>query len=155
MKNRTVTPALVVLVLNLALGVACTLLPPVVMGFLSLLRDVLGVLILPFSFLFGLAGWSTDLSYVAGGGTGFMPDSLRHPFRAIGAAGLLAFSVVCSVTACNVPEGAWTERIAAPVMTLAALLLVGWDPGLILLPALALQMYALRYPTMQLPGRRA
>lgn len=62
MKNSTATPALALLVLDVALGVACVLLPPVVMGFVGLLRDVFGVLVLPFSFLFGLAGWSSDLS---------------------------------------------------------------------------------------------
>lgn len=62
MKNSSVTPALVFLVVDVALGVAFVLLPPVVMSFLMLLKDVFGVLILPFSFLFGLAGWSSDAS---------------------------------------------------------------------------------------------
>ncbi|MFT8676513.1 MAG: hypothetical protein ABF990_13215 [Acetobacter sp.] len=153
MKAGKVAPALVLLVVDLAVGVACVLLPPIVMGFLAILRDVFGVLLLPFTFLLGLAGWSSDLSSLETMHAGFLPDSINHPFRALAAAGLLAMAAMCSVLASNVPDGARMERSLAPVFTVVAMLLVGWDPGLVVLPALVLQIFALRHPGMEMPRR--
>nr|WP_243444383.1 hypothetical protein [Acetobacter persici] len=126
MKNNSVTPALVVLVVDVALGVAFVLLPPVVMGFLMLLKDVFGVLILPFSFLFGLAGWSSDMSSLDSVMGGLTPSMLRHPFRAITAAAFIAVGGLCSVLACSSPRAAHAERIVAPILTLAAIGLWVW-----------------------------
>lgn len=154
MKNNSVTPALVVLVVDVALGVAFVLLPPVVMGFLMLLKDVFGVLILPFSFLFGLAGWSSDMSSLDSVMGGLTPSMLRHPFRAITAAAFIAVGGLCSVLACSSPRAAHAERIVAPVLTLAAIGLMGLEVGLVLLPALLLQLSALRYPEMDFFSRR-
>lgn len=148
MKNKTATPALALLVLDVALGVACMVLPPVVMGFVGLLRDVFGVLVLPFSFLFGLAGWSSDLSSLSSVQDGLVPVVTNHPLYAVMAAGLLGVGGVCSVLACNTPEGAQVERIAAPVLTAAAMIMAGWDPGLIALPAFILQILCFWYPTL-------
>ncbi|MFT9064157.1 MAG: hypothetical protein ABF430_10170 [Acetobacter persici] len=154
MKNNSVTPALVVLVVDVALGVAFVLLPPVVMGFLMLLKDVFGVLILPFSFLFGLAGWSSDMSSLDSVMGGLTPSVLRHPFRAITAAAFIAVGGLCSVLACSSPRAAHAERIVAPILTLAAIGLMGLEVGVVLLPALLLQISALRYPEMDFFSRR-
>ncbi|KDE19420.1 hypothetical protein AZ09_11825 [Acetobacter aceti 1023] len=148
MRNPPVTPALVLLVADIAVGVACVLLPPVVMGFLALLKDIFGVLILPFSFLFGLAGWSSDMSSLETMQGGLVPDMMAHPFRAVSAAALLVVGGACSLMACGTPDGARMERNLAPVFTFAAMVLVGFDPGLVVLPAFVLQLLALRYPTM-------
>lgn len=154
MKNNPVTPALALLVLDVALGVACVLLPPVVMGFVGLLRDVFGVLVLPFSFLFGLAGWSSDLSSLSSVHDGLMPDAVTHPLYAVMAAGALGVGGVCSVLACNTPDGAKVERAAAPVLTALAILMAGWDPGLIFLPAFVLQILCFWNPTLAFSWRR-
>ncbi|GCD51913.1 hypothetical protein [Acetobacter pasteurianus] len=148
MRNPPVTPALVLLVADIAVGVACVLLPPLVMGFLALLKDIFGVLILPFSFLFGLAGWSSDMSSLETMQGGLVPDMMAHPFRAASAAALLVVGGACSLMACGTPDGARMERNLAPVFTFAAMVLVGVDPGLIVLPAFVLQLLALRYPAM-------
>lgn len=89
MIGKTATPALAFLVLDVVVGVACMLLPPVVMGFVGLLRDVFGVLVLPFSFLFGLAGWSSDLSTLSSVQDGLAPQAGGYPLYAIMAAVLL------------------------------------------------------------------
>ncbi|CEF55177.1 hypothetical protein [Acetobacter ghanensis] len=154
MKNSTATPALALLVLDVALGVACVLLPPVVMGFVGLLRDVFGVLVLPFSFLFGLAGWSSDLSSLSSVHDGLMPGATTHPLYAVMAAGLLGVGGVCSVLACNTPEGAKVERAVAPIATGLAIVAAGWDPGLIVLPAFVLQILCFWYPTLAFSFRR-
>lgn len=154
MKNNTVTPALALLVLDVALGVACVLLPPVVMGFVGLLREVFGVLVLPFSFLFGLAGWSSDLSSLSSMHDGLVPVTTTHPLYAIMAAGLLGVGGVCSVLACNAPEGAKLERVIAPVLTALAIVMAGWDPGLIVIPAFILQILCFWYPTLSFSFRR-
>ncbi|GAN67977.1 hypothetical protein [Acetobacter orleanensis] len=154
MKNNSVTPALVFLVVDVALGVAFVLLPPVVMSFLMLLKDVFGVLILPFSFLFGLAGWSSDMSSLGSVMGGLTPTMLRHPFRAIIAAAFIAVGGLCSVLACSSPRAAHVERIIAPLLTVAAIALMGLELAVILLPALLLQLSALRYPEMDFFSRR-
>lgn len=142
------------LVADIAVGVACVLLPPLVMGFLALLKDIFGVLILPFSFLFGLAGWSSDMSSLETMQGGLVPDMMAHPFRAASAASaasaaaLLVVGGACSLMACGTPDGARMERNLAPVFTFAAMVLVGVDPGLVVLPAFVLQLLALRYPAM-------
>lgn len=154
MKNNSVTPALVFLVVDVALGVAFVLLPPVVMSFLMLLKDVFGVLILPFSFLFGLAGWSSDMSSLDSVMGGLTPTMLHHPFRAVIAAAFIAVGGLCSVLACSSPRAAHVERIIAPLLTVAAIALMGLELGVILLPALLLQLSALRYPEMDFLKRR-
>ena len=148
MKNNTATPALAFLVLDVAVGVACVVLPPVVMGFVGLLRDVFGVLVLPFSFLFGLAGWSSDLSSLSSVHDGLTPQTTSHPLYAVMAAVALGVGGVCSVLACNTPEGARVERAVAPVLTGLAILMVGLDPGLIVLPAFILQILCFWRPTL-------
>lgn len=154
MKNNSVTPALVFLVVDVALGVAFVLLPPVVMSFLMLLKDVFGVLILPFSFLFGLAGWSSDMSSLDSVMGGLTPTMLHHPFRAVIAAAFIAVGGLCSVLACSSPRAAHVERVIAPLLTVAAIALMGLELGVILLPALLLQLSALRYPEMDFLKRR-
>lgn len=154
MKNSSVTPALVFLVVDVALGVAFVLLPPVVMSFLMLLKDVFGVLILPFSFLFGLAGWSSSMSSLDSVMGGLTPAMLRHPFRAVIAAVFIAVGGLCSVLACSSPRAAHVERIVAPLLTVAAIGLMGLELGIILLPALLLQLSALRYPEMDFFTRK-
>lgn len=154
MKNNSATPALVFLIADVALGVAFVLLPPVVMSFLVLLKDVFGVLILPFTFLFGLAGWSSDMSSLDSVMGGLAPSMLRHPFRAITAAALIAIGGLCSVLAFSSPRAAHMERIIAPILTVIAIGLAGLDVGVILLPALLIQLSALRYPEMDFFTRR-
>ncbi len=154
MKNRVATPALAFLVLDVAVGVAWMLLPPVVMGFVGLLQDVFGVLVLPFSFLFGLAGWSSDLSSLSSVQDGLAPQVASHPLYGIMAAGLVGVGGVCSVLACNTPEGARVERIAAPVLTGLAMVMVGWDPGLVVLPAFILQILCFWYPKLAFSLRK-
>lgn len=154
MKNNSVTPALAFLIADVALGVAFVLLPPVVLGFLVLLKDVFGVLILPFSFLFGLAGWSSDMSSLDSVMGGLTPSMLRHPIRAVIAAAFIALGGLCSVLACSSPRAAHVERLVAPVFTVVAILLMGVDVGLVLLPALLLQLSALRYPELDFFTRR-
>lgn len=153
MKNNTATPALALLVLDVALGVACVVLPPVVMGFVGLLRDVFGVLVLPFSFLFGLAGWSSDMSSLSSVHDGLLPQSTSHPLYAVMAAAALGVGGVCSVLACNTPQGARVERAAAPILTGLAMIMVGFDPGLIVLPAFILQILCFWYPTLSFSSR--
>ena len=148
MHTKTATPALTLLVLDVAVGVASMLLPPVIMGFVGLLQDVFGVLVLPFSFLFGLAGWSSDLSSLSSMNDGLVPQASSHPLYAIMAAGLVGLGGVCSVLACNTPKGARSERAAAPVLTGIAMLMTGWDPGLLVLPAFILQILCFWYPTL-------
>lgn len=87
------------------------------MGFLLLLKDVFGVLVLPFTFLFGLAGWSSDMSSLDSVMGGLTPNVLRHPFRAISAAIMIAVGGLCSVLACGSPRAAVVERRMAPLYT--------------------------------------
>lgn len=154
MKNTTITPALVFLIADVAVGVAFLLLPPLVMGFLLLLKDVFGVLVLPFTFLFGLAGWSSDMSSLDSVMGGLTPNVLRHPFRAISAAVMLAVGGLCSVLACGSPLAAQVERRLAPLFTLGAVLLGGPELGLIMLPAFLIQLGALRRPEMNFFSRK-
>lgn len=79
---------------------------------------------------------------------------LRHPFRAIMAAAFIAVGGLCSVLACGSPRAAQVERIVAPLLTVAAIGLMGLDLAIILLPALLLQLSALRYPEMDFFTRR-
>lgn len=153
MKNASVTPALVFLIADAAVGVAFVLLPPLVMGFLLLLKDVFGVLVLPFTFLFGLAGWSSDMSSLDSVMGGLTPNVLRHPFRAISAAIMIAVGGLCSVLACGSPRAAVVERRMAPLFTLGAVVLMGPELGLIMLPAFLLQLAALRRPEMDFFSR--
>mgnify|MGYP004709625449 FL=1 len=153
MIGKTATPALAFLVLDVVVGVACMLLPPVVMGFVGLLRDVFGVLVLPFSFLFGLAGWSSDLSTLSSVQDGLAPQAGGYPLYAIMAAALLGVGGVCSVLACNTPNGARVERAAAPILTGLAMIMAGWDPGLIGLPPFILQIMCFWRPTLAFSSR--
>lgn len=154
MKNNTVTPALFFLIADIAVGVAFILLPPLVISFLLLLKDIFGVLVLPFTFLFGLAGWSSDMSSLDSVMGGLTPNVTHHPFQAISAAGLLAVSGLCSVLACAAPYGARVERGLAPVFTALAMVLGGIELGFILLPGLIIQLYALRRPEMDFLSRK-
>lgn len=84
---------------------------------------------------------------------GLTPSMLRHPFRAIIAAAFIAVGGLCSVLACGSPRAAHVERIIAPLLTIAAIGLMGVEVGVILLPALLLQLSALRYPEMDFFSR--
>ncbi|MFT8591550.1 MAG: hypothetical protein ABF746_10060 [Acetobacter orientalis] len=153
MKNTPVTPALVFLVVNAAVGVAFVLLPPLVISFLLLLKDIFSVLVLPFTFLFGLAGWSSDMSSLDSVMGGVTPNVLRHPFQAAFAALCIGVGGLCSVLAAATPEGAQVERRLAPVFTLGAMVLGGVDLALILLPCLGIQLYTLKRPGMDFFSR--
>lgn len=154
MKNMTVTPALVFLVVDVAVGVAFLLLPPLVISFLLLLKDIFGVLVLPFTFLFGLAGWSSDATSLDSVMGGLTPTVLRHPFQAAAAALCLAVGGLCSVFAAATPEGAQIERRLAPLFTVVAMALGGLDLSLIMLLGLVIQLYTLKYPAMDFFPRK-
>ena len=87
-----VTFGFVVLVLDLAVGIGFVLVPLIVVGFLALLRDVFGVLLLPFSFLLGLAGWSADQKSLHAMQAGFLPGDSAHGVRAAVCVGRLLYT---------------------------------------------------------------
>lgn len=153
MKNTPVTPALVLLVVDAAVGIAFMLLPPLVISFLLLLKDIFSVLVLPFTFLFGLAGWSSDMSSLDSVMGGMTPNVLRHPFQAISAAVCIGVGGLCSVLAAATPEGAQIERRLAPVFTVVAMVLGGIDLAFIMLPCLGIQLYTLKRPEMDFFSR--
>ncbi|MFT8369106.1 MAG: hypothetical protein ABF888_04105 [Acetobacter papayae] len=144
-----------VLVLDLAVGIGFVLVPLMIVGFLSLLRDVFGVLLLPFSFLLGLAGWSADQKTLHAMQTGFLPDGSAHMLRAGSIILLLAVSILCSVLASRrVGQSVCVERWLAPCLTGIAAWLGGGTLALVLLPAFFLQCAALRYPGLRIAGAR-
>lgn len=145
----------VVLVLDLAVGIGFVLVPLLIVGFLSLLRDVFGVLLLPFSFLLGLADWSADQKTLHAMQVGFLPDGSTHVLRAGCVVLLLVVSGVCSVLASRrVAQPVSLERWLAPCLTALAAWLGSGSLVPVLLPAFLLQCAALRYPALQRAGAR-
>lgn len=131
--------AIVTVVASTAAAIAMLMMGPLLDGLLLLLRDVFGVLALPFSFLFGMAG-NTDhaarLDHVMGGMGAGLP---RHPARALGAAALCALNVVLFLLAhfSQAPgTGARLLTGGAAATALAAGWLGGPAVALVLLPGL-------------------
>jgi hypothetical protein len=66
---------------------------------------------------------------------------------------MIAVGGLCSVLACGSPRAAVVERRIAPLFTLGAVVLMGPELGLIMLPAFLLQLAALRRPEMDFFSR--
>ncbi|CAP57062.1 putative membrane protein [Gluconacetobacter diazotrophicus PA1 5] len=125
-------------------AVAILMMAPLISGLFLLLRDVFGALILPFSFLFGMAGrteHAAPLGQVVGG---MGSDLLNHPVRALAAALLCALSTGLFLLARG--GGA---RMMLGGAALAAIL-AGWLGGpaiyLVLLPGLSVECLCLLRP---------
>ncbi|CUW47480.1 hypothetical protein IFJ82_05700 [Novacetimonas hansenii] len=141
MHDHPITPGqqrrigLLIVALSTSSSVAILLLIPLVSGFVGLLRDVLSVLILPFSLMFGMSGTSVDQSSALsqiidsmGHGAG------QHPWRtAIGAitgvGGAFAFVMAERV-------GGRLAYITAMIATAVAMGLCGLPGAAFLLPTL-------------------
>lgn len=145
--------AIVLVVTSMAGAAAILMMAPLVNGLFLLLRDIFGILFLPFSFLFGMAG-QTDHARVMGnivGGMGM--ELLSHPLRTLAAAIASAASAVLFVVALG-PAG----RIVMAASLAAGLLafwLAGAATGMILLPGLLIEiLYLLRpaRPRGAMPG---
>lgn len=155
LSTRLATFGCVVLVLDLAVGIGFVLVPLLIVGFLSLLRDVFGVLLLPFSLLLGLAGWSADQKTLHVMQAGFLPEGSVHALRAGSIVLLLVVSGACSVLARRrVAQPVSLERWLAPCLTALAAWLGSGSLPLVLLPAFLLQCTALRYPALRSAGAR-
>ncbi|PYD47685.1 hypothetical protein C3920_08670 [Novacetimonas pomaceti] len=152
MHDHPMTPAqqrrigLVIVALSTSSSVAILLLIPLVSGLVSLLRDVLSVLILPFSLMFGMSGTSVDQSSALsqiidsmGHGAG------QHPLRTaagavIGIGGAFAFVMAERV-------GGRLAYITAMVATGVAMGLCGFPVAAFLLPAILTEgIFALSPP---------
>ena len=153
--SRMAMLGFVVLVIDLAAGIGFVLVPLLIVGFLSLLRDVFGVLLLPFSFLLGLAGWSADQKTLHAMQAGFLPDGGAHALRAGCVVLALVVSLVCSVLASRrTGRAVGFESWLAPCLTALAAWQEGGSLALVLLPAFLLQCVALRYPGLRRAGAR-
>ncbi|MBB2204930.1 hypothetical protein HLH27_07865 [Gluconacetobacter takamatsuzukensis] len=122
---------------------AILMMAPLVNGLFLLLRDIFGILFLPFSFLFGMAG-QTDHARIMGNLVGGMgTDLLSHPLRTLVAAMAGAGSAVLFVLGLGpAGRGAMAASLAAGLL---AFWLGGMATGMILLPGLAIEaLYLLR-----------
>jgi hypothetical protein len=131
-------------------ALAMLVLPPLVGGLLVLLRDVFGVLTLPFSLLFGMAGWNGDadgLDRIVGG---MAPQILHHPIRAfMGAVGIV-FGAVMSVLGRRLLSR--PAQLAAPALVLAGGLAAGVPVIFIVMPAIIIETaLAFTRPVCPLP----
>ncbi|GBQ97918.1 hypothetical protein GLI01_21600 [Gluconacetobacter liquefaciens] len=146
--------AIVLVVACMGGAAAILMMAPLVNGLFLLLRDIFGILFLPFSFLFGMAG-QTDHAHIMGNVVGGMgTDLLSHPVRTLAAAAASAFSAVLFVVALG-PAGRGV--MAASLATgLVAFWLGGLTTGMILLPGLMIEiLYLLRpaRPRDAMPGQ--
>ncbi|MCJ8354839.1 hypothetical protein [Novacetimonas hansenii] len=141
MHDHPITPGqqrrigLLIVALSTSSSVAILLLIPLVSGFVGLLRDVLSVLILPFSLMFGMSGTSVDQSSALSQIIDSMGHGARqHPWRtAIGAitgvGGAFAFVMAERV-------GGRLAYITAMIATAVAMGLCGLLGAAFLLPTL-------------------
>jgi len=124
-------------VADVGAALALLLLPPVLAGLLMLLRDVFGVLTLPFTVLFGMAGWdsnATGLDRIVGG---IAPDLFHHPIRAFLGALTIIMGAVLSILGRKLPSR--PAQIAAPFLELAGGLLAGVPVIYILAPGVLVE----------------
>ncbi|WP_246384740.1 hypothetical protein [Gluconacetobacter asukensis] len=145
--------AIVLVITSMAGAAAILMMAPLVNGLFLLLRDIFGILFLPFSFLFGMAG-QTEHARVMGNVVGGMGmELLSHPLRTLAAAIASAASAVLFVVALSA-----AGRIVMAASLAAGLLafwLAGTATGMILLPGLIIEiLYLLRpaRPRGAMPG---
>ncbi|GBQ71522.1 hypothetical protein AA103196_2799 [Ameyamaea chiangmaiensis NBRC 103196] len=128
----------VLVIADVGVALALLLLPPLVAGLLILLRDVFGALTLPFSVLFGMAGWNGDaagLDRIVGG---LAPALLRHPAQAMLGALTIVAGVVLSILGRRLPSR--PAQFAAPCLDLVGGLLAGPPVIFILAPAIVIEI---------------
>lgn len=140
--------AIVLVIASMAGAAAILMMAPLVNGLFLLLRDIFGILFLPFSFLFGMAG-QTDHARVMGNVVGGMGmELLSHPLRTLAAASAVLFVVALSAAGRIV-------MAASLAAGLVAFWLAGAATGMILLPGLIIEiLYLLRpaRPGGTMPG---
>ncbi|GBQ26287.1 hypothetical protein AA12717_2306 [Gluconacetobacter sacchari DSM 12717] len=136
--------AIIIVVASMGGAAALLMMAPLVNGLFLLLRDIFGVLFLPFSFLFGMAG-QTDHAQVMGHIAGGMETGqLYHPLRMMAAALASTASAVLFVLSRG--TGGRAMLAASVAGGLLALWLGGIATGLILIPGLTIEILYLLYP---------
>ena len=115
-------------------SLAILVLLPLVSGLVNLLRDILGVLILPFSFMFGLGGEQGDSPALLRLLSDMGLQTQLHPLR-LGAAAILELVAVFLFVIAE-RLGGRTGYMAACVATAGAISLSGLPLAMPLLPAI-------------------
>lgn len=122
---------------------AILMMAPLVNGLFLLLRDVFGILFLPFSFLFGMAGQTDHARMMDNVVGGMGTDLLSPPLRTMAAAAASAGSAVLFILARG-PVGRG-GLAASAVGGILAFWLAGIETGMILIPGLMIEiLYLLR-----------
>jgi len=124
-------------VADVGVALALLLLPPVLTGLLVLLRDVFGVLTLPFTVLFGMAGWDGDASGLDRIVGGIAPEVFQHPLRAFLGALTITMGAVLSILGRRLPSR--QAQIAAPFLELAGGMLAGFPVFYVLVPGVLVE----------------
>lgn len=138
---------LVVVFVNIACGVVFLSVPIFIEGFLSLFKNVFDILILPFSFLFKIMGWSARVSSLDQLSHGLIKGGRYNLFPRLCSVIFLILSGSCSaLTLDNIGDRFSVFLLClAPEFLLASCFLSGISLFCIMIPAFLVQLYFLAF----------